>query len=394
MRLSINNTSFRANIISKTQAEYLKSRLTSKPNIDIICHESTDKDSANSALAISNFLNSKGINSRIILSKDLKALDIIDASKTFINSKDYKPDLKDRNILCVDFSSFARSPISAIPILKSNDVIGIDHHNGINISDNNIEINEPLNKKDIPQSKADFYVDTSAKSATAIIYRFFEALGEDIDNLTAYELFSGLVSDCSKKGYAVANGKTGTITVSDELIEDKNTYEIYQKLKEKLSEEQIAKIAKSVDIMSHLTPEEEQFKDRLYENLSFSKNSKIAYVALSPKDKEWIKLGGDTERTSTILNRFRQAVLKDEKYKNTEIMLTFYEANGNYRISAHSKNDNLLDYFNFVANKTKGIFNDSMGGHPNRGGGKIETLDENTCTNWVRTFIEAADFFD
>ena len=226
----------------------------------------------------------------------------------------------------------------------------------------------------------------------------FEALDEPINSDQAYSLLFGLVDDITKKGYVVCDSSDGTIEPTKKLIDDKNALEIFLKLEDKVSKEQISKIACAIDIMNNLTPEELAFKDSLHEKIKYSENKKIAYVEIPPKDEEWKNLGGDNSRTSTILNRFRQDVLNnvydDENLKDVELALVFYEAENKYRISAHSKNSTLLDFYNYVESTKIPHFTENAGGHKDRGGGKIFSTDPETCHQWVNDIVSCSKFYD
>ena len=194
--------------------------------------------------------------------------------------------------------------------------MGFDHHSEVDIANGNyMQLRRTLLDNECVTSKVDFYSDTTAKSATSVIYRFFEALGEEIDNPKAYDLFLGLADDATKKGLVKCDGARGIIEAQDKLIKDKNAYEIYQNLKDKLTQEQVSKIAKTIDLMSSLTSEQKEFKNSLQDRTKLSQNGTIAYVEISPDDEEWKSLGGDNTITSTILNRHRQSILSSEKYE-------------------------------------------------------------------------------
>ncbi len=374
-----------------SQAQYFKNVLLSAKNVDIICHESTDKDSSNSALALAQYLKSKDINSRIILSQDINSLNIKDKSLTIVQAKDLKPDNKEKIVFCVDFSSKERVADNVSDYIKNYKIYGIDHHCDTDITNDFICIEKPLNTNSIDARKA-FYVDISAKSASAIIYRMFEALGENISKLQAYELLSGLLSDCNKKGLVQCDGKRETITLSQNFIEDKNSFEIFKKLISKLNKQDIKEIIKSIDLTCNLTPLEKEFQKYLHKHLQFSKNGKIAYSVIPPNSRLWSDLNEDNSTTSTIMNRFRQEILNSSH--DIKAVLVFYKSNQNYRLSAHCKQDNLLEFFKYVQNHTDKNIPQSMGGHPNRGGGKLKSLNEKDCKQWISDIISCEDFFD
>jgi len=295
-------------------------------------------------------------------------------------------------VFCVDFGGKERVlPNVLSHIQKAPLIMGFDHHSETDISnDSFIQFQRPLLDDEYVASRANFYSDMSAKSATSVIYRFFEALNGDVDNLQAYDLFSGFIDDVAKRSLVKVDGIKGTIEPQKELIKDKNAYEVFSKLKEKLTDEQIKTIAKNIDALSSLTQEEQAFKDSLWDRLAYSENGKIAYIEIAPDDEEWEKLGGDNVITSRILNNFRQEVLA--KNEDVEIAFAFYEAHGNYRLSAHSNKPKLLEFFKYVENNKIPNFSQNSGGHPTRGGGGIKTNDPKICHSWVMDIVSCDDF--
>lgn len=395
----INNINFRANKMSLSQAKYMDNEFKKAKTADIICHDMTDRDGANSALAMWEYLTSLGVKTRVIMQqKNPKTLGLRRYDCKIIQADDKKeiekinPDIA----LCVDFGKKERvKPNVLAHLKKAGKVMGFDHHAEQNIVDENcITINSSLKEEEIPETKVAYYTDTTAKSATSVIYRFFEVLNEEIDNNKAYDLFSGFVDDGVKRNLVLCDGETGIIKPKKELLADKNAYEIYLKLQEKLSDEQIATIAKNVDVIASLNDEQKAFKNSLEERLKFSKNKKIAYVEIPSNDLEWEKLGGDNTITSTILNRFRMSILNNPKYKDVKIIFSFYESNGTYRLSAHSKDCNLLDYFKYVEENSIPNFTKNSGGHPNRGGGGIFYTEPSYCHKWVNKIISNDNYFD
>ena len=369
MKINYSLTSFKAKKIPKLKAKQIDELLKKSPKVDIICHESTDSDAANSALAMKEYLKQFNISSRIIISQNLQNLPLR-KKDNIIQAQDLKDETPD-TILCVDFSSKKRiSPKTVSYIKKAKQVICLDHHKGENL------------QKDVGQNF--FYIDTSAKSATSIIYRLFEALNKKTIKKTAYDLFLGLISDCNKRGLISCDGTKGTITPSKEFEKDKDAFEIYNKLKRFLSIKEISEIAKMVDITSTLTPKEEKFRDSLYKKIKYSKNKKIAYVEIPPDDKIWQSLGGDNTKTSAILNKFRQNILKLNP--NTKVAVTFYEAKNLYRVSLHAKGISLDEFYNYAQKNIP--YNFSIGGHSDRGGGKLDSTEPETCKKWTEDIIK------
>ena len=387
MQINYSNINFKAKKMSKAQAEYFNKELKHSKSVDIICHEITDRDAANSALAMYDYLTQQGINARIILSQKVESLTLRKPVEDIIQAENLKNDETADTVLCVDFSAKERiAPNVWEHIKKADKILCMDHHKGANIESK---------KTKIPQSSriTPIYTDTTAKSATSIIYRFFEALGIELSNETAYDLFFGLLSDCNKKGLLECDGIQGTIKPSIKLIKNKNAYEIYNKLKNKLSRQQISNMVKNIDVMCTLTEKEKAFNASLYKNAKLSESKKIAFVEIPPDDAVWRELGGENTRTSAILNNFRRSVLKsnDEKFKKAEAAVVFYEANGIYKVSFHSKRYPLSLFYS-LAQDAIADPSCSIGGHDDRGGGKISTLDKKACHNFAATILECLEY--
>ena len=388
MKIGNSLIGFSANKMSKMQAQYLDRELRKAQSVDIICHDTTDKDAANSALAMWEYLNNIGVHSRVIISqKNPKLLNLRTYSFNIVQSDDkdeiekVKPDIA----FCVDFGSEKRvSPLVLEHIKKAGKIMGLDHHSEVDIADDGyIQFDRENDDSKNISSSAPFYSDKSAKSATSIIYRYFEALDKKISKDIAYDLFFGLVSDCNKKALVVCDGNKGTIVACDELKNDKNAYEVYQNLRKMLTDEDISFMAKKIDIVSDLTNEEKNFSNSLYKKMNFSKNGKVAYVAIAVDDEEWKALGEDNIRTSAILNSFRRNVLK--LYPDVKVALVFYKAEGAYRISIHSKDFKLDEFYDYAKDNIN--FDFSIGGHSDRGGGKLSSLDVDICNDWIEKIV-------
>ena len=396
MKINNNMQNFRANKMSEIQARTIDSKLKNSKKVDIICHESSDRDTLNSALAMWEYLNNQGVSARVIMDQNLNLLKLRKTNCEFVQSDDSEKIGQDKAdcILCVDFSAKDRiNPYILRRIKNSKKLIGLDHHKDPDITDNFINITKTIEDADkIIQSKTNYYIDSSAKSATSVVYRFFEALNYNINKNTAYDLFYGLVDDCSKKRLVKCDGVSGTITPSKELTEDKNAFEVYTKLKGQLSEREIKRIAKNTDVLSSMTKQEKAFYEKLKQNTKQSKNKKIAYVEIEANNPTWEKLGGDNTRTSRILNVYRQKMLED--YPEAKVAICFYQAGSNYRLSAHSRDKNLLDFFKYIdETKMKG-FSENSGGHQDRGGGKIATTNPQSCHKWAEEIVSCDDFYD
>ncbi len=395
--MKINNalTAFQANKMTKQEAKCISNALLNSSSVDIVCHDTTDLDSANSALLMWEYLKQKGINSRIILAQNLGTLKLRNENCNIVQANTINPNEKSNTALCVDFSQYDRVSDNVAQMIKNADkVVCIDHHKKQNMFDDAIELSSPVLDDSLPKETSMHYIDSSAKSATSVVYRFLEALGEEIDENRAYDILSGLTSDCVKKSIIECDGKTGTITPKKALMEDKNAFEVYQNVEKKVSEKNKQKIAKAIDITANLTPDEQNFYDSLYKRVKLSPDKKVAYVEIPPDDEAWLKLGGDNSRTSTILNRFRQNILNKTEGENPKVAITFYEANKIYRYSIHTNGESLNSFYDNALKEFKNKYPKfSTGGHETRGGGKIDTVDKDTCSDFAKDIIQKLDYY-
>ena len=87
MNLTPVSPNFCANKMSKRQAKYFQERLKNASSVEIVCHELTDRDSLNSAIAMQRYLDNLGVNSRIIVSQKLSKIGIKKPDFRYIESK-------------------------------------------------------------------------------------------------------------------------------------------------------------------------------------------------------------------------------------------------------------------------------------------------------------------
>lgn len=400
MRIINTLTTFKAYKMPEAQARYLSNSLLQNNTIDIVCHNKSDADTANAALAMWKYLSQMGVQTKIILDQEPSQLNIDFKDSNILQADSFE--LEDENpdaVLLVDFNSNAKTSANVSPLIKNTkNLYCIDHHKNPDLFNKNdamiIEDNNYPNKKSKVKK---CYVDVTATSATSVIYRFFESLNEDISFDVAYNLMHGFVSDARKKGLVIVDGENGVIYPQQKLINDKNSYEVYLKLKEILDEDKSAmeQIAKSVDVMSALTLDEVKFYQRLQDETKLSKNGKVAYTVIPLNDSTWDKK--DLPRPSAIMNNYRVRFLN--KYPEVDYVVNFYQSNDNYQYSIHSRKDITGFYEFMITNASKsGIPFVSTGGHETRGGGRIKLLgnlkDERNCAKLVElvvNFLSQAD---
>lgn len=402
------NISFKANPMPKAQAEYIDKKLQEADSVDIFCHVSTDEDAFNSAKAMYLYLESMGKNARIICS-DNHALYDFDNLKYNIVSADMVDETTPISDLaiCLDFSRKERLNPNEIDYLSKyqvGKVLGIDHHNESSyFSPLTRRITESYRSvSDMPEADpVNYYIDVSSKSCSAIIYRFFEALNKKMSDNQLVSLYCGMCDDMKKSGY-ISFSKGGTATFTKMAKDDSNTKHVFNKVKASLSEIEKKDIAKHLDIMSTLTKEEKKFQKRLFDSVKFSDNKKFAYCVIEPGDLEWDKLGGDNERTSSIIRDFRIRLLKNNtddkliaanlhsKLDRVKVAGIFYpdKRNGAYKVSLHSRADYVSQYIDYIR---ENLCSELLaGGHEDRGGGRIYSFDQDECNKFINQFVIAS----
>lgn len=386
--LSINsNIRFKAkpipkSVIDRTQKELLDKRIN---RIDIYCHSSADEDTINSAKVFYNWLTRNGKDVKICVPK-------AEVEKLYFSSKDYNlkgnsKTIPDKSVV-LDFNSKERLGSSYTDLFNCNpskNVIGYDHHT-------------PSNKLN-----GDFYIDDSAKSCCGVLTRFFEGLGIELPKKDKKNLYCGMVSDYKKSGLVTFN-KTQEgyeLIKTDKLLKDKNSLEVFNKIDNSLNIKDKQEIYTHLDPLARLTKDEKQLRKRLFSELQVSPNGKMAYVVIPPNDNLWQKVGMDTPTTSEILKDLRVQVSTDsqkvnmlsdeqkQKMKNVDTVVAFYQKDNEYRMSIHSKSNSALKLIDFI----KGNINPDIiaGGHADRAGGKIDSLQPNDVNAFVSSFVKASE---
>ena len=375
-------------VIERTKAELLQPKIK---NIDIFCHTSADEDAINSAKVFANWLIANGKKVNICAPKsELKRL--------YYNPKEFI--LKNTTIpadktVIVDFNSSERLSKTNKELLKK-------------VNDSNVLIFDHHTLGDTP-IKGKAYIDDTAKSCCSVLLRFFEGVGQKISKKDSKSLYCGMVSDFMKSKMLNLENKNGGYNLirTPKLYKNKDSVEVLNKLETSLTKTEKNNIYKHLDVLSNLTPQEKVFQKNIYSKVKISDNGKMAYVVIPPNDKEWASLGMDTTATSTILNHLRGGISENsqnvkfltseqkEKMKNVDTVIAFYqksEFSNEYRMSIHSKSNSALDLINYV--KQNGKSKISAGGHTNRAGGKIDSIDEKDTNNFVSDFIEASKILE
>ena len=271
---------------------------------------------------------------------------------------------------------------------KPENIIGYDHHT---------KGEAPLN--------GNFYVDDSAKSCCGVLTRFFEGLDRKLNKADTKSLYCGMVSDYKKSGLLKITKENNAYNVqkTEKLLNDKNSLEVFNKLDKQLSLEEKNNIYKHLDPLSRLTQNEKLLRKRLFRDIKVTPNGKMAYIVIPPKDKLWQKVGMDTPATSEILKDLRVRVAENpsnvdflsseqkKDMKNVDTVIAFYRKSGSfdeYRMSIHSKSNSALKLIDNAKISNSQI---TAGGHPDRAGGKIDSIAENDVRNFVNALVKASD---
>ena len=403
----INNVSFKANKMPLNEAQYLNNRLLGAKSIDIFCHVSTDEDGFSSAKIMYDYLTSKGKNPRILCSDKKENLGFDKNRYNIVTYENFPENINKADIaLCLDFSQKERIRGGAIEYLEGfddDDILCMDHHHSkYPITNNFILLEKPLEGAPDIKNPKNIYIDSSAKSATSVLVRFFQSIGEKMTKSQKISAYCGMIDDMQKSGFVFLDS-SNKVKVNKKLEEDKNAKEIYDYLDFELTGEEKENVIKHLDVFSSLTQDEIKFRKNLYNRIQLNGNSKMAYVVINPDDEEWYRLGGDTNTTSEILRDFRTRTLahkkadefldedKIERLKDVEMTAVFYPdyKTKRYRISIHSNKDyaeKMIEY-----NRNHYCKNLTAGGHKNRAGGSTAGLDKKKCGNWTDNFIRASE---
>ena len=385
---------FNANKISYNTAKPIEERINKASVVDIYCHKSPDDDTLSSAQPLARWLKSKHKTARVIADGDLKGSYISeDITVTSPEMLGTKGDLA----IIVDFNDLSRASTATAKLLeqyKPENIVGFDHHT--------------TNENPVKSSpNAPIYIDTTAKSCSSIIFRFFESLKIKLDNESLLNLFCGMSDDFKKSG--LVDISSTKINKTPKMLEHPTSKEIFEQIENALPEGDRNKIIKNFNILENLNIKEKAFQNKLFtEKIQFSPSKKLAYIIIEPKNKEWIDLGQDNKVTSRILGDFRRRILANNpddslispqiknKLNNVQAVITFYRgskqlnpADDVYQMSLLSKDNSATK----ITEEAKRLGNKEIngGGHPNRCGASISSTNELKCTHFVKCFIDAAE---
>jgi len=425
---------FKAAIIPQNTHKLMHRRMMNAISIDEFCHVSPDEDTLNATKVMANFLVSEGKEVRIFAEGKLKGL-----LKTGLDEKvriidpDKTAELEIADLaFVVDCNSKNRVPRKSAEFLdryqKSN-IMGIDHHKP---NKNDVKIGNIINPfpsdnttksllgklnifimrlKTEVFGKNPFYVDETAKSCCGIVYRFFEGLRIKLDDNNLGNLYCGMLNDISKSNCIKLITEDGIDKVIrlDELKKFSQTEELLNKIEAQLSSAKKTEILRHLNIMANLTPEETAFHKKLFTDMvQFSKNGKLAYIVIEPENQEWKNLGQDNIITSVILSDVRKRLLENspedklipsilrEKLEKVKGVIIFYRGDEKaviseevYKMSIHSKDGYAGQLINEYIKNNPG--NNNPGGHPDRSGGRIYSIETDKCNKFINGFLTAAE---
>ncbi len=350
--------------------------------VDIYCHSSADEDTINSAKALASWLYSINKKVRICVNSSESKPLFFDSSKYKIKRGFSKAD----KAILVDFNSWEKFPEGfkeALVKMKLDNVFCIDHHE---------QTSNIISKK--------AYIDESAKSCCSVIYRLLDQIGFNMNKDSLMDLYCGMISDLKKSKYVEFFKKDGEYIIkkAKKILNDKNTLKIYNEIDHKLEKSEKNIVLSHLDVLSRLTPLEKKFQKELFSNVKFSQDKKIAYVVIESNDYLWNSLGMDNPTTSEILKDFRIRILENaqndnfindkKSLKNVKNVITFYRKSPDsceYKMSIHSKNNTALKLIDKAKTYNKNFV---AGGHEDRAGGKINSIDKDSIKKFIEAFVQ------
>ncbi len=409
-KINASMPAFKANPMPKEQANNINNRFMAADTIDIFCHTKTDEDSFNCAKALYSYLEGMGKNVRIVSTENDKLYQY-DANRYNIISEDKVDETTEKAELavCVDLSKDTRLKPNVARYLQSyssDNIVGFDHHNEDSIVVPKADVYkvtqsyESIKKMPALEPK-NFYIDSSAKSCAAIIYRFFQTLKRDIPYSEKLSLFCGMSDDMRKSGY-INFLKSPKIEFSRVSKDDKNSQYVYNKVLKDINESDKLDVIKHVDPMSDLTLEERKFQKSLFDKVQINENGKFAYVLIDIDDPLWRSLGGDNSSTRRIVKDFRARLIQNvphdelisdnlrEKLKDVQVVATVDSdfVSNEFQVSLTSKEDYVKKYADFIRDNF--CPNLKVMGHSNRGGWNIPNDDDSKCREFFDYFLTAA----
>lgn len=175
----------------------MKNIFEEKDGFLLISHHNSDPDAICSSIVLKRYLQAKGKNVRIGVSKGVNKI-----SKKILNKFDERvevnPELRENEeIIILDTPSFEQlEPIE----LESRDFHLIDHHHS----------------QDIMKKSSKHYVKTEGTSTCELIYEILKKLGYKFDRETSLLLMLGIIYDTGH----LKHGNTKTFDTTSKLIDN------------------------------------------------------------------------------------------------------------------------------------------------------------------------------
>lgn len=385
------SVAFGAKPINKELAMGIKANLLSSSvrTADLFCHATPDEDAFNSLSVIKNWLKRNGKEASICL-KNAEVKGLFGAGLMFL-SKKKTDEPADRSII-LDFndtSRFTKTAKKLFEKIPKDTIFGFDHHrtNATSVDAENL------------------YIDDTAKSCCGVVYRFFEALEENIPQSDRKKLFCGMISDYKKSGLIKVTCKKGVYNVekTEKLCKDENSLEVFEKLQASLSEDDKIAVYKHLDVLANMPKKYRVLRDDLLEDFSFCLGKRLAYMYIPADSISWRNLGMDNSKTSELMKDLRNRVLSpnlndDETIParirknadNLKAVISFYRVSPKddvYQMSITSKDGYALKLINYV--KDNLIPDLEGGGHANRAGARVRSLENADIFKFMNSFMIA-----
>jgi hypothetical protein len=356
--------------------------------IQVSAHGSLDEDAINSSLVVIKWLKKLGKKVSFCYNpEDTKGLFINFWEKLKLKKAGNKPSDLTFNL---DYNAKERIPNGHNDLIlgqKPEKRIGLDHHD---ILPSTIE--------------SDMFIDSKAHSTCGMVYRLLkEGMGVKLSQRDLQHLYCGVLSDYSKsKLIAIdTSSKVPSVIKRPLLDEHPLSKEVLEKIEGALSQRRKDKVHKHLNVLSKLNKEDKSFRKDIYSQINISQNGKLAYLVIAPDEA---KMGMDNPKTSTILGDLRSRVLANdpndpylsdvqkEKLKDVKGAIAFYRVAPNsevYQMSITTKDDYASQLIRHIK---KNIDPDlAAGGHPDRAGGRVFSLDPKKINGFVSSFIQAAE---
>lgn len=360
-------------------------------DIQVSAHGSLDEDALNSSLVVIKWLKKLGKKVSFCYNpEDTKGLFINYFERLKLKKAGKNPsDLT----FSLDYNAKERIPQgykNTVLAQKPEKRTGLDHHD---ILPSTID--------------SDMFIDSKAHSTCGMVYRLLqEGMGVKLSQRDLQHLYCGVLSDYNKSKLIAIDTSTKVPSVIKRPLLDEHplSKEVLEKIETSLSQRRKDKVHKHLNVLSNLNHEEKTFRKEIYSQIKTGNNGKLAYVVIEPDDPKWAKVGMDNPKTSAILGDLRARVLSNdpkdaylsnaqkENMKNVQGVIAFYRVAPNtevYQMSITTKDDYAS---RLIGHIKKNIDPDlAAGGHPDRAGGRVFSLEPLKINRFISAFVQAAE---